>query len=177
MAAGCLTVLGWEDGLALYCSDEYPFLYCRCFLFVLGFLSFVCMLIPFFLGYPSLHRLCQDCALIFILVWVQCPCLAAVPTELNLFLFWAVQCVLQQTKFQRWPKTGHKGKSPNWENAMKSHIWLHKWHLKSQNFRTTFFLLRSKDFLPTFTRCNFEETNLCLPQYYIKGHYRRDSAH
>lgn len=75
------------------------------------------------------------CSLVFILVWVQCSYLAAVSIELNLFLFWAVQCVLQQTKFQRWRKTGHKGKSPNWENAMKSHMWSHKVNLKAQNFR------------------------------------------
>lgn len=35
------------------------------FCFGLGFLGFVCMLITFFLGIPSLHRLCQDYALLF----------------------------------------------------------------------------------------------------------------
>lgn len=134
---------GMGDGLALYSSDKCSFLYCKCFtLCVWGFVVvvgclfvFVCMVITFFLGIPSLQRLCQDCDLLF-LFWFE----FSVPTwqqlQLNsIFLFWAVQCVLQQTKFQSWPKTGHKGKSPNWENAMKSHIWSHKVNLKSQNFR------------------------------------------
>lgn len=90
------------------------------FVLVWVFLGFVCMLITFFLGIPSLHRLCQDCALLFsfwfefnVPVWQQ--------FQLNSISFSSEQCVLQQTKFQRWRKTGHKGKSPNWENAVKSH--------------------------------------------------------
>lgn len=35
------------------------------FCFGLVFLGFVCMLVTFFLGISSLHRLCQDCALLF----------------------------------------------------------------------------------------------------------------
>lgn len=142
MAAGWLTVLGW--GMVWLYTVLMNIHFCTvgflggggvfgCF-FVCLFI-FVCMVITFFLGIPSLQRLCQDSDLLF-LFWFEFN----VPTwqqfQLNsVFLFWAVQCVLQQTKFQSWPKTGHKGKSPNWENAIQSHIWSHKVNLKSPNLR------------------------------------------
>lgn len=177
------------DGLALYSSDEYSLLYCRCFFgggvfgcFFVCLFIFVCMVITFFLGIPSLQRLCQDSDLLF-LFWFEFN----VPTwqqfQLNsVFLFWAVQCVLQQTKFQSWPKTGHKGKSPNWENAIQSHIWSHKVNLKSPNFR----LLANYGPLLFFwgakISCQHSQDSIlkrkiCLPQYYIRGHHWRDSAH
>lgn len=183
MAAGWLTVLGWGLGLALYSSDEYSFLYCRCFLVWFVFLGFVCMMITFFLGIPSLHRLCQDCALLFSF-WFEFN----VPTwqqfQLNSISFsseqYNVSCSKQnfrdgqrlvtrenpQTGKMQWKVTCDHRKLIS--NPRTPSYWQTK---------DIFFLLRSKDFLPTFTRCNFEEKNLRLPQYYIRGHHWRDSAH
>lgn len=90
MAAGRITILGWGDGLALYSSDEYSFLYCRCFLFWFGFLGFVCMLITFFLGIPSLHRLCQDFAPLF-LFWFEFNVLTWQQFQLNSISFFSEQ--------------------------------------------------------------------------------------
>lgn len=121
MASGWLTVLGWGGRVWLYrVLMNIHFCTVGAFCFGLGFFRFCLYADNILSWYPLFAQTLPGlCSLVFILVWVQCPCLAAV--SIDSISFSSEQCVLQQTKFQRWRKTGHKGKSPNWENAVKSH--------------------------------------------------------